>query len=151
MSGGMRREPASGSDAGRVADGQSGITRNRIRHEVVVVRVLVPRPLRMASPVAEGAITEAASGARRAVMGRVDARGRVNVKGAIGEMSRHFPAAAWGAPWNGPSVGCPWRFPISGEHTEQMREIACRVRETVPANPPAANVNLDRDEPAKSA
>jgi hypothetical protein len=41
------------SDAGRVADGQSGITRNRIRHDVVVVvRVLVPRPLRLAPDVA---------------------------------------------------------------------------------------------------
>jgi hypothetical protein len=49
----------------------------------VVVRVLVPRPLRMASPVAGVAITEAAAGARRAVTTRVNARVGVKVKSPV--------------------------------------------------------------------
>ena len=49
----------------------------------------------------------------------------------------------------GPPVGYPVQFRISGEHIDQVREIAYRVRERVRANPHVANVNLDWDEPSK--
>jgi multidrug efflux pump len=50
---------------------------------------------------------------------------------------------------NGPPVGYPVQFRVSGEHIEQVRAIAYRVREKVLANPHVANVNLDWDEPSK--
>lgn len=50
---------------------------------------------------------------------------------------------------NGPPVGYPVQFRVSGEHIDQIRQIAYRVREKVLANPHVANVNLDWDEPSK--
>ena len=50
---------------------------------------------------------------------------------------------------NGPPVGYPVQFRVSGEHIEQVREIAYRVREQMRQNPHVANVNLDWDEPGK--
>ncbi len=50
---------------------------------------------------------------------------------------------------NGPPVGYPVQFRVSGEHIDQVRKIAYRVREKIRANPHVANVNLDWDEPSK--
>ena len=50
---------------------------------------------------------------------------------------------------NGPPVGYPLQFRISGEHVERVRALAHRVAEKVRANPHVANVNLDWDEPSK--
>ena len=50
---------------------------------------------------------------------------------------------------NGPPVGFPVQFRVSGEHVERVREIALRVQEQVRTNPHLTNVNLDWDEPSK--
>ena len=50
---------------------------------------------------------------------------------------------------NGPPVGYPVQFRVSGEHADRAREIAYQVADQVRANPHVANVNLDWDEPAK--
>jgi multidrug efflux pump len=50
---------------------------------------------------------------------------------------------------NGPPVGYPVQFRVSGEHIEQVRAIARQVRAKVAENPHVANVNLDWDEPSK--
>ncbi len=50
---------------------------------------------------------------------------------------------------NGPPVGYPVQFRISGEHADQARAIARDVADRVRENPHVANVNLDWDEPSK--
>ena len=50
---------------------------------------------------------------------------------------------------NGPPVGYPIQFRVSGEHVDDLRRIAVRLREKVLANPHVTNVNLDWDEPSK--
>ncbi|WP_133000454.1 efflux RND transporter permease subunit [Luteimonas arsenica] len=50
---------------------------------------------------------------------------------------------------NGPPVGYPVQFRISGEHADQARAIAREVADRVRENPHVANVNLDWDEPSK--
>ena len=50
---------------------------------------------------------------------------------------------------NGPPVGYPVQFRVSGEHVEQVRSIAYAVREKMRENPHVVNVNLDWDEPSK--
>jgi multidrug efflux pump len=50
---------------------------------------------------------------------------------------------------NGPPVGYPIQYRISGEHVERVREIAYRMMEKMRANPSVINVNLDWDEPSK--
>ncbi len=50
---------------------------------------------------------------------------------------------------NGPPVGYPLQFRVSGEHIERVRALAKRVQAKVRANPHTANVNLDWDEPSK--
>ncbi len=50
---------------------------------------------------------------------------------------------------NGPPVGYPVQFRVSGEHIPQVRAIAREVAERVRANPHTTNVNLDWDEPSK--
>lgn len=50
---------------------------------------------------------------------------------------------------NGPPVGYPIQYRISGEHTERVREIARRIMEKIRANPNIINANLDWDEPSK--
>ena len=50
---------------------------------------------------------------------------------------------------NGPPVGYPVQFRVTGEHLEQVRAIARRVAEQVRANPHTTHVNLDWDEPSK--
>ena len=50
---------------------------------------------------------------------------------------------------NGPPVGYPIQFRVSGEHVDDLRRIAVQLREKVLANPHVTNVNLDWDEPSK--
>ncbi|MGY0558706.1 efflux RND transporter permease subunit [Lysobacter sp. A421] len=50
---------------------------------------------------------------------------------------------------NGPPVGYPVQFRVSGEHIDQVRKIAYAVRAKIRDNPHVANVNLDWDEPGK--
>jgi multidrug efflux pump len=50
---------------------------------------------------------------------------------------------------NGPPVGYPVQFRVSGEHIDQVRALARQVEAKVRANPHVANVNLDWDEPSK--
>jgi multidrug efflux pump len=50
---------------------------------------------------------------------------------------------------NGPPVGFPIQFRISGEHIDDVRRLAHEVAAKVRANPNVDNVNLDWDEPSK--
>jgi len=50
---------------------------------------------------------------------------------------------------NGPPVGYPIQFRVSGEHIDRVRALARQVADRVRANPHVANVNLDWDEPSK--
>ena len=50
---------------------------------------------------------------------------------------------------NGPPVGYPIQFRVSGEHIDQVRAIVRQVMDKVRANAHVANVNLDWDEPSK--
>ncbi len=50
---------------------------------------------------------------------------------------------------NGPPVGYPIQFRISGEHIDEVKRLARSVADKVRANPHVANVNLDWDEPSK--
>src|SRR5690606_19894494 len=50
---------------------------------------------------------------------------------------------------NGPPVGYPVQFRISGEHIDRVRALARRVEAKLRENPHVANVNLDWDEPGK--
>ena len=50
---------------------------------------------------------------------------------------------------NGPPVGYPVQFRVSGEHIERVRELAGQVADRVRANPHLANVHLDWSEPSR--
>jgi len=50
---------------------------------------------------------------------------------------------------NGPPVGYPVQFRVSGEHIAEVQQIARQVLEQVRANPHTVNVNLDWSEPSK--
>lgn len=50
---------------------------------------------------------------------------------------------------NGPPVGYPVQFRVSGEHIDKVREIAYQVQRKIRANPHVVNVNFDWDEPNK--
>jgi len=50
---------------------------------------------------------------------------------------------------NGPPVGYPIQFRVSGEHIDEVRRIARDVAAQVRANPAVSNVNLDWQEPSK--
>jgi multidrug efflux pump len=50
---------------------------------------------------------------------------------------------------NGPPVGYPVQYRVSGEHIERVRELAYQVMEKVRADPDVINVNVDWDEPSK--
>ncbi|WP_084535676.1 efflux RND transporter permease subunit [Microbulbifer donghaiensis] len=51
---------------------------------------------------------------------------------------------------NGPPVGYPVQFRVSGEHIAEVRDLARAVADKVRANPAVANVHLDWEEPSKS-
>jgi multidrug efflux pump len=50
---------------------------------------------------------------------------------------------------NGPPVGYPIQFRVSGEHLDRVRALARQVEAKVRENPHVTNVNLDWDEPSK--
>ncbi|MFJ4373154.1 efflux RND transporter permease subunit [Pseudomonas japonica] len=50
---------------------------------------------------------------------------------------------------NGPPVGYPVQFRITGEHIEEVRALARKVAAKVRENPHVANVHLDWEEPSK--
>jgi multidrug efflux pump len=50
---------------------------------------------------------------------------------------------------NGPPVGYPIQFRVSGEHFDVVRKLALQVAEQVRKNPDVTNVNLDWQEPSK--
>jgi multidrug efflux pump len=50
---------------------------------------------------------------------------------------------------NGPPVGYPVQFRVSGEHIDEVRRIARDIAERVRENPHVSNVNLDWQEPSK--
>jgi multidrug efflux pump len=50
---------------------------------------------------------------------------------------------------NGPPVGFPIQFRVSGEHIDQVQSIARQVAAKVRAHPDVTNVNLDWNEPSK--
>ena len=50
---------------------------------------------------------------------------------------------------NGPPVGYPVQFRVSGEHIDVARTLAREVAAIVAKNPHVANVNLDWEEPSK--
>ena len=69
----------------------------------------------------------------------------------MGEVRQQFPELQLRVTRleNGPPVGYPIQYRVSGEHVERVREIAYRVMEKIRANPDVINVNLDWDEPSK--
>jgi multidrug efflux pump len=50
---------------------------------------------------------------------------------------------------NGPPVGFPVQFRVSGEHIEVVRALARKVADKVRENPYVSNVHLDWEEPSK--
>ncbi|TWC43244.1 multidrug efflux pump [Pseudomonas sp. SJZ079] len=50
---------------------------------------------------------------------------------------------------NGPPVGYPVQFRVSGEHIDEVRALARQVADKVRDNPHVANVHLDWQEPSK--
>ncbi len=50
---------------------------------------------------------------------------------------------------NGPPVGYPIQFRVSGEHIDTVRQLALQVAAQVRKNPNVTNVNLDWHEPSK--
>jgi multidrug efflux pump len=50
---------------------------------------------------------------------------------------------------NGPPVGYPVQFRVSGEHIGRVRELATRVADRLRDNPNLANIHLDWSEPSK--
>ncbi|MEN0105619.1 MAG: efflux RND transporter permease subunit [Pseudomonas sp.] len=50
---------------------------------------------------------------------------------------------------NGPPVGYPVQFRVSGEHIDEVRELAREVADRVRENPHVTNVHLDWEEPSK--
>ncbi|RYZ74934.1 MAG: efflux RND transporter permease subunit [Lysobacteraceae bacterium] len=50
---------------------------------------------------------------------------------------------------NGPPVGYPIQFRVSGEHIDRVQALAQQVAAQVRGNPDVSNVNLDWDEPSK--
>ncbi|WP_439887807.1 efflux RND transporter permease subunit [Pseudomonas sp. MBLB4123] len=50
---------------------------------------------------------------------------------------------------NGPPVGYPVQFRVSGEHIDEVRALARQVADKVRDNPHVVNVHLDWEEPSK--
>jgi multidrug efflux pump len=69
----------------------------------------------------------------------------------IGEVAPRFPGLQLRVTRleNGPPVGYPVQFRVSGEHIDRVQALARRVEAKVRENPHVANVNLDWEEPSK--
>jgi multidrug efflux pump len=69
----------------------------------------------------------------------------------IGEVAPRFPELQLRVTRleNGPPVGYPVQFRVSGEHIDRVQAFARQVEAKVRENPHVANVNLDWEEPSK--
>ncbi len=81
-----------------------------------------------------------------------DIRAREAVRGALIDLFATDFSALRGRVTrleNGPPVGYPVQFRVSGEHIDIVRALAREVAVKVRENPHVANVNLDWEEPSK--
>ncbi|WP_095077501.1 efflux RND transporter permease subunit [Pseudomonas sp. Irchel s3h17] len=69
----------------------------------------------------------------------------------IGTLNEQFPALRSRVTRleNGPPVGYPVQFRVTGEHIEEVRALARKVAAKVRENPHVVNVHLDWEEPSK--
>ncbi|MBB6341434.1 multidrug efflux pump [Pseudomonas fluvialis] len=69
----------------------------------------------------------------------------------IGVMGEQFPTlrSRVSRLENGPPVGYPVQFRVSGEHIDEVRALARQVADKVRDNPHVVNVHLDWEEPSK--
>ncbi|WP_025127620.1 efflux RND transporter permease subunit [Pseudomonas sp. PH1b] len=69
----------------------------------------------------------------------------------IGTLNEQFPALRSRVTRleNGPPVGYPVQFRVTGEHIEEVRALARKVATKVRENPHVVNVHLDWEEPSK--
>jgi multidrug efflux pump len=69
----------------------------------------------------------------------------------IDDVAARFPEAQFRVTRleNGPPVGYPIQFRVSGEHVDQVQALAREVAARVRANANVSNVNFDWDEPSK--
>ncbi len=69
----------------------------------------------------------------------------------IGVMGEQFPTlrSRVSRLENGPPVGYPVQFRVSGEHIDEVRALAREVADKVRDNPHVVNVHLDWEEPSK--
>lgn len=69
----------------------------------------------------------------------------------IGVMGEQFPVlrSRVSRLENGPPVGYPVQFRVSGEHIDEVRALARQVADKVRDNPHVVNVHLDWEEPSK--
>ncbi|PAV49084.1 multidrug transporter AcrB [Pseudomonas sp. HAR-UPW-AIA-41] len=69
----------------------------------------------------------------------------------IGVMGEQFPSlrSRVSRLENGPPVGYPVQFRVSGEHIDEVRALARQVADKVRDNPHVVNVHLDWEEPSK--
>lgn len=67
------------------------------------------------------------------------------------ELSMRFPESRNRVIYleNGPPVGYPVQFRVSGEHIDEVRTYAKQIEAVVRKNPDVRNVHLDWDEPSK--
>lgn len=81
-----------------------------------------------------------------------DVRAREEIRAwLLDTLPRQFPAAQTRVARleNGPPVGYPVQFRVSGEHIPEVRRLALELADAVRASPHLANVNLDWYEPSK--
>ncbi|ANI16878.1 multidrug transporter AcrB [Pseudomonas citronellolis] len=93
----------------------------------------------------------AASFAQFVVLAK-DLKGREEVRQwLIQRMAEDFPTlrSRISRLENGPPVGYPVQFRVSGEHIQQVRELARKVATKMRENPHVVNVHLDWEEPSK--
>ncbi|MCP1641847.1 multidrug efflux pump [Pseudomonas citronellolis] len=93
----------------------------------------------------------AASFAQFVVLAK-DLKGREEVRQwLIQRMAEDFPTvrSRISRLENGPPVGYPVQFRVSGEHIPEVRALARKVAEKMRENPHVVNVHLDWEEPSK--
>ncbi|MCP1602174.1 efflux RND transporter permease subunit [Pseudomonas citronellolis] len=94
----------------------------------------------------------AASFAQFVVLAK-DLKGREEVRQwLIQRMAEDFPTvrSRISRLENGPPVGYPVQFRVSGEHIPEVRALARKVAEKMRENPHVVNVHLDWEEPSKA-